>query len=95
MCLLCTAYEPESIGHLLFRCTALEEYRVTSWFSIVNTCPAALRMDIANMTDNHLAQFLLCGLNDSFTMEWVDLFRSIVVHISALYDKRCKLVNAK
>ena len=79
--------------HILFKCDALEPYRVPLWENVLLKSTEPLRQDMIRMPNRERAVFLLSCLNESYISEWRELYKAIADFIYKMYVKRAVLYD--
>ena len=92
-CQLCHVGQSETVSHLLFQCSVLRETRTMLWEQLSKTIPGTLLKEIDAMHMEEKAAFITSCLNNTFTLEWLDMYNSIAIFIHDMYTKRCNMLQ--
>jgi hypothetical protein len=87
-CLHCTENAVESVCHMLFKCSAFNMLRNTLWEKVLEQAPQAMQEELGSMNDHEKTVFIFSGLNCKFTVEWEELYVSLINFCYKIYQVR-------
>ena len=91
LCNLCDMYKEETIDHLLFRCKKYEALRCKLFSEVMYCCPStSLCTYLESKSHKVISRFILTGLHNTFTFEWLDFFSAICNFIYGMHSAREK-----
>ena len=73
---------------MLFECEGNEEQRNIYWAEVKKCCPERLFLEIEQMTNEQKTSFILNGLNNAFTIEWMEMYSVVANFIYMLIITR-------
>ncbi len=89
MCNLCDGYEAETVSHFLFKCTHFSATRESAWKDVLLSMPKAMAEYVTGCNHMEKMIYVMSGLNSTFTQEWLDVYESVCVFVTKMYNKRC------
>ena len=90
-CDWCSCGSTESVQHMLFECTGNQVSRLHYWKKVVGECPNGLLHEMSKMSSVEKTTFILTGFNNTFTKEWLKLYKSIANFVYIIYNERIHL----
>ena len=77
--------------HILFNCETLISNRGRQYRCIIESMPYAMKQNFEEFDNFNKAAFLLSGLRCDFTIEWVSLYKKILIWVHETYAERKKI----
>ena len=74
-------------------CPALQATRFIVPGQIEKEMPIAMRDDFNKLDSKNKLQFLLSGFNCKFNIEWISIYRAVLMWVNELYSQRCILYD--
>ena len=93
ICILCDEGAKDTPEHILFKCSSLDSIRSVLMQNIINEMPYAMKRDFLTLNSFRKLQFLLSGFNCKFTIEWINLYRRVLLWVQELYAQRSKIYD--
>ena len=90
---MCDSRAKETSEHILMDCPALRYNRDFCIRYILFAMPNAMKHDYHVLDSTHRFQFLISGFNGSFTIEWIELYRRILIWVQELYTQRSRIYD--
>ena len=87
-CRLCNSQRRENSVHIMFECPGLELYRGALWNSVLLHMPEAMKMHVCSMNDTNKLNLLLSCYNESYIVEWNDLYKATAKFVHDMYYHR-------
>ena len=70
----------------MFTCESVQEERYAHWKKVLESCPQALAHDIELLSVENRINMMMNALNNSFTLEWLDVFQNIADMVYKLWN---------
>ena len=94
LCGLCGSISIESVLHILFGCPELGIVRFPLLENIRKSMPTAMCEHFDNLIVEDRLIFLLSAMHCSYTREWTNVYRDIVIFVDKMYQSRYKKYEA-
>ena len=93
ICKMCHERARDTPEHILLNCLSLESKRATLLQNIIDEMPYAMKRDFSRFDSYRKVQFLLSGFNCKFNIEWLNMYRGVLVWVQELYSQRSQLYD--
>ena len=91
ICGICGLRDRDGPEHILFSCPSLTNTRNILMQPILQAMPNAMREDFLCLDNFNKTQFLVSGMNCNFTIEWISIYKRILIWINEMYAERKKI----
>ncbi len=85
ICDKCSSFQESNYEHVLFECDFNKSNRILLWKNFIDTCPKPMRKDINIMDVTKKTNFILNGMNGSFTKEWQHIYEQLAKFIYEMW----------
>ena len=87
VCNYCIGKE-ETIYYVLFGCDENKQTRDLCWSELLRNCPKSLANELKQMPAQEKTAFLLSGMRNCFTVDWICIYEKILNFIYTMYSNR-------
>ena len=95
-CKVCCSYDYDSMEHIIFECTRLQDKRQSMMNDLTNTMPYGMRESFLNLNIKAKTVFILTGLGSAtYVPEWQDIYLKASRLIRVMYIERSKSYKAQ
>ena len=92
ICQQCTKMVSNSVPHMLYECTFVDDIRQHLWTNISNSSPIELYHEMYRMRPADLYIFWMSGFNSGSIKEWSESYINICKYVTIIYDKKVSII---
>ena len=90
-CQICDGFVVETMEHIVFNCTALEDVRATALHELLDSMPRAMKMSFCELPTESKLEIIVTGLSDTYIEDWSNVYSKACRFIHKLYRERAAL----